>query len=163
MNRVVILLIYEGITFIYKTLFLWYCRVSVFGLGPLQWICIEWVQKLGSDEATACFGGEKYTESDGPTFQGERTPRPRTGNPNFSRIPWASLLSLGLLPPFFFSLGDLCCYISNLLFILLLHLSVIHAHIRVHVPSAIPSGALWAAVAPIACPRVTSTSMGSGC
>ena len=67
---------------------------------------------MGSDEATACFGGEKYTESDGPTSQRERTPRPRTGTPNFSRIPGASLLSLGLLPPFFFSLGDLCCYIS---------------------------------------------------
>ena len=37
-----------------------------------------------------------------------------------------------------------------LLFIILLHLSVIHAHIRVHVPSTIPSDALWAAVAPIA-------------
>ena len=39
--------------------------------------CRKWVQKLGSDGATACFRGEKYTESDGPTSQGERTPRPR--------------------------------------------------------------------------------------
>ena len=29
------------------------CRVTVFGPSPLQWICREWVQKLGSDKATA--------------------------------------------------------------------------------------------------------------
>ena len=34
--------------------------------------------------------------------QGERTPRPRTGTPNSSRIPGASLLSLGPLLPFSF-------------------------------------------------------------
>ena len=40
---------------------------------PLQWICKEWVQKLGSDGATACLGmGDdqieaKNTESDDPT------------------------------------------------------------------------------------------------
>ena len=38
----------------------------------------------------------------------------------------------------------------SLMFILLLHLLVIHAHPQVHVPSAILSGALWAVVAPIA-------------
>ena len=43
------------------------CRVSVFRSGLLQWICREWVQKLGSDGATACFGGEKCSEPDGPT------------------------------------------------------------------------------------------------
>ena len=89
------------------------CRVSVFRPGPLQWICREWVQKLGSDEAMACFGGEKYTESNGPTSQGERTPRPRMGTPNSSCIPGACLLSLGLLLlPRHPILGDLCCYIS---------------------------------------------------
>ena len=87
------------------------CRVSVFGLGPLQWICKEWVQKLGSDEATTCFRGEKYTEPDDPTSQGERVPRPRTGTPNSSRIPGALLLSMGLLASFFSALGDLYCYI----------------------------------------------------
>ena len=61
------------------------CRVTVFRSGPLQWICREWVQKLGSDEATACFWGEKHTESGGPTSQGERTPRSRTEIPNSSR------------------------------------------------------------------------------
>ena len=39
---------------------------------------------------------------------------------------------------------------SSLLFILLLHLSVIHVYPQVHVPSATLSSALWAAVAPIA-------------
>ena len=86
------------------------CKVSVLGPGPLQWIYREWVQKLGFDKATACFGGEKYTEPDGPTSQGERAPRPKTGTPNSPRILGASLLFLGLLvpPP---ALGDLCCYI----------------------------------------------------
>ena len=59
-------------------------------------------------------GVKKYIGSDGPTSQGERTPRPRTGTPNFSHIPRASLLSLGLLlpPPPPHALSDLCCYIS---------------------------------------------------
>ena len=71
----------------------------------------EWVQKLGSDEATACFGSEKYTEPDDPTSQGERVPHPRTGTLNSSRIPGASLLSMGLLASTPSTLGDLCCYI----------------------------------------------------
>ena len=64
----------------------------------------EWVQKLGSDEATACFGSEKYTEPDDPTSQGERVPHPRTGmrQPlSVTQEPhsflWASLFFL--LPP----------------------------------------------------------------
>ena len=61
------------------------CGVTVFRPSPLQWICREWVQKLGSDEVTACFGGEKHTESGDPTSQGEGTPRLRTGIPNSSR------------------------------------------------------------------------------
>ena len=39
------------------------------------------------------------------------------------------------------------------MFILLLHLSVIQAYPQVHVPSAILSGALWTAVAPIVLSR----------
>ena len=35
------------------------CRVTVFGLGPIQWICREWVRKLGSDKAMACSKGGK--------------------------------------------------------------------------------------------------------
>ena len=54
------------------------CRGTVFRLSPLQWICREWGQKLGSDEATACFGDERHTESGGPTSQKEGTPRSRT-------------------------------------------------------------------------------------
>ena len=41
----------------------------------------------------------------------------------------------------------------SLLFILLLHLSVIQAYPQIHVPSAILSGALWTAVAPIVLSR----------
>ena len=90
------------------------CRVTVFGPGPIQWICREWVQKLGSDGATVCFRGEKCTEPDGSMSQGERTLRPRMWTPNSSRILRAPFLSLGFLfllfvPP---PLGDLCCYIS---------------------------------------------------
>ena len=40
----------------------------------------EWVQKLGSDETTTCFGGEKYTEPDGLTFQGEKGASPEDRN-----------------------------------------------------------------------------------
>ena len=127
------------------------CRVSVFRLGPLQWICKEWVQKLGSDEATAYFGGEKYTESSSPTSQGERTPRLRMWTPNSSRIPGASLLSLGFLflppPP---PLWEISVVIyPSLPFILLLHLLVIHTYTWVHIPSATLSSTLWATVAPI--------------
>ena len=90
------------------------CRVTVFGPSPLQWICREWIQKLGSDEATTCFGDEKHTKSGDPTSQGEGTPRPRTGmrQPlSVTQEPhsflWASLFFL--LP---LLLWDLCCYIS---------------------------------------------------
>ena len=90
------------------------CRVTVFKSGPLQWICREWVQKLGYDEATVCFWGEKHTESGGPTSQGERTPRSRTEIPNSSRshrslLPFSGPLSSSWPSPLL--LGDLCCYI----------------------------------------------------
>ena len=87
----------------------------VFGPSPLQWICREWVQKLGFDEATACFRGEKHTESGDLMSQGEGTPSSRTRIPNSSHAPSASFLSLGL--PLFLgrpppASSDLCCYIS---------------------------------------------------
>ena len=66
------------------------CKISVFRPGPLQWICREWVQKLGSDEATTCFGGEKCTAPDEPTSQGERTPHLRMWTLNSSRLLGAS-------------------------------------------------------------------------
>ena len=134
------------------------CRVAVFGPGPLQWICREWIQKLGSDKATTCFGGEKHTESGGTTSQGEETLRSRTGISNSSRTPRASFLSLGLPlllgrpPPPLLWVISVVIY-SSLSFILLLHLSVIHAYPQVHVPSATFLGALWAAVALIALSR----------
>ena len=60
-------------------------------------------------------------------------------------------------PPSFLR-ASLLCEIStviypSLLFILLLHLSVIQAYPQVHVPSAILSGTLWTAMAPIALPK----------
>ena len=104
--RVAGLVAYCNYLFFFKKKTIYICRVSVFRPDPLQWICREWVQKLSSDGATACFGGEKYTESDGSTTQGERTPRPRMWTPHSSRILGASLLSLGFLfllrPPLFF-------------------------------------------------------------
>ena len=90
------------------------CRVTVFGPSPLQWICREWVQKLGSNKATTCFGGEKHTELGSTTFQGERTPRLGTGIPNSSRsnrilLPFSGPPSSSWpSPP---ALGDLYCYI----------------------------------------------------
>ena len=90
------------------------CRVTVFGPSPLQWICGEWIQKLGFDKATACFGGKEHTESDGPASQGEGTPRSRMGIPNRSRshvslLPFSGPPSSSWSSPL--SLGDLCCYI----------------------------------------------------
>ena len=129
--------------------------VTVFGLSPLQWICREWVQKLGSDKATACFGDEKHTESGGPTSQGEGTPRLRMGIPNPSRShkslhPFSGPPSSSWPSPLLLLWVISIVIYSSLPFILLLHLSVIHAYPQVHVPSAILSGALWVAVAPIA-------------
>ena len=137
-----------------------FCRVSVFGPSPLQWTCREWVQKLSFDKATACFGGEKYTEPDGSTSQGERAPRPRMGTPNSSRIPRASLLSLGLSP----TLGDLCCYI----FLSSVHPPPTLVNHPCPYSSAHPIGhSFWRSVSccgpPLHCPGVTSTSMGSEC
>ena len=89
---------------------------------------------MGSDEATTCFGGEKHTESDSPTSQGEGFLRLRTGIPISSRIPGASLLSLCLFlllgrpPPPSFRVIFVVIY-SSLPFILLLHLSVIYTRL----------------------------------
>ena len=146
-----------------KKIYIYICRVSVFRPGPLQWICREWVQKLGSDEATASFGGEKYTEPNGPTSQGERAPRPKTGTPNSSRIPRASLLSMGLLA------SPLCFGWSLLLYTPLFRSSSSYTcqssmsilERMSHRPLFLtPCELLWP---PPHCPGVTSTSTGSGC
>ena len=144
------------------------CRVAVFRPGPLQWICREWVQKLGSDEATTCFGGEKHTESGGTTSQGEGTPRSRTGIPNSSRTPRASFLSLGL--PLLLGRPPHPCFGWSLL----LYIPLFHSFSSYTCQSSMPilkctshrplflalCGLLWP---PLPCPGVTSTSMGSRC
>ena len=136
---------------IYVNFKLTICRVTVFGPSPLQWICREWVQKLGSDKVTTCFGGEKHTESGGPTSQGEGTPRSRTGIPNPSRLnksllPFSRPPSSSWPPPLLWVISIVIYY--SLPFIFLQHLSVIHAYPQVHVPLAILSGALWVTVTP---------------
>ena len=92
----------------------------------------------------------------GPLARGRESPTPlgHTG---------ASFLSLGLSlllsrPPFFWVISVVIY--SSLPFILLLHLSVIHAYSQVHVPSLALCELLWP---PPHCPGVTSISMGSGC
>ena len=144
------------------------CRVAVFGSSPLQWICKEWIQKLGSDKAKACFGSEKHTELGDPTSQGEGTHSSSTGIPDpsrshrsllpFSRPPsssWPSSLplfgwSLLLYIPLFRSSSSYTCQssmptlkcMSHRLFFLALY------------------ELLWP---PSPCPKVTSTSMELGC
>ena len=130
-----------------------------------EFVEIELVQLLGSNEVTTCFGGEKYSESDGLTSQGERTPRPRTGTPNSSFILGASLLSLGLLavspsPPLSWVISVVIYH--SLPFILLLHLSVIHACARVHVPLVTLFSLYELLWPPSHCPGVTSMLMESG-
>ena len=131
------------------------CRVTVFGSSPLQWICREWGQRLGCDETTACFGDERHTESGGPIVPGRRDSSLEDRNaptPSWSRrsLPPVSGPPFSSCPPLW--VVFVVIY-SSLPFILLLHLSVIHAYPQVHVPSAILSGALWAAIAPITLTR----------
>ena len=124
--------------------------------GSKSWILMR--QRL-------VLGGEKYTESDSPTSQGERTLRLRTGTPNSSHIPGASLLSLGLLllPP------SPCFGWSLLLYIPLFCSSSFYTcqssmpilECTSHQPLFLAlCELLWP---PSHCPRVTSTSMESGC
>ena len=145
------------------------CRVTVFGPSPLQWICREWIQKLGFDKATACFGSEKHIELGGPTSQGEGTPRLRTGIPKPSRsnrsllpfsgppsFSWASLppLSFGwsllLYIPLFRSSSSYTCQSSMPILKCTSHRLFFLALCEL----------LWP---PLLCPGVTSTSMGSEC
>ena len=153
--------------YIYVCIYI-YCRVTIFRPSPLQWICREWVQKLGSNKTMACFGGEKHTESGGPTSHGEGTPRLRTGIPHPSQS-YRSLLSFsGPLPsswpppPFLFGW-------SLLLYILLFRSSPSYTcqssmpilKCTSHQPFFLALyELLWP---PSPCPGITSTSMGSGC
>ena len=67
--------------------------------------------------------------------QSHRSLIPFSGPPSSSSSPFSCEISVVIY--------------HSLLFILLLHLSVIHAHPQVPIPSAILSGTLWAVVAPI--------------
>ena len=144
-----------------------FCRVTVFGLSPLQWICREWVQKLGSDKAMTCFGDEKHIESGGPTSQGEGIPRSRTGIPNpfrsnrsllpFSGPPsssWSfpsfSGWSLLLYIPLFRSSSSYTCQSSMPILKCTSHRPFFLGLCEL----------LWP---PLLCSGVTSTSMRSGC
>ena len=71
-------------------------------------------------------------------------------NPSWSR---RSLPPISGPPTSFLSCEISVVIYHSLLFILLLHLSVIHAHPRVHVLSTILSGTLWVVMAPIVLSR----------
>ena len=128
------------------------CRVSVFKPGPLQWICRELVQKLGSDEATACFGGWKILRTEQPNVPRRKDTSPEDGNSQLLSHP-RSLPHFSGPSCFPFLWMIFVVIYPSLPFILLLHLSVIHAHTWVHVLSATLSSVLWAAMAPIALSR----------
>ena len=125
------------------------CRVVVLGSGPLQWICREWVWKLGSDKATTRFvgGGGTYRigrprglREKGPLARGLGSPTPLASLPSLCEIS----IVIYPTPPFIFSL----------------HLSVIHVYIWVHVPSATFLALCELLWLPSHCPGVTSTSIG---
>ena len=136
------------------------CRVTVFRLSPLQWICKEWVQKLGSDEATACFGDENHTESGGPTSQGEGTPRTRTGTrqpllvtqepPSFPRASLSFMRSLLLYILLFCSSSSYTCQSSMPILECTSHRQFFLVLCELLWPTS-------------HCPRVTSTLKVSGC
>ena len=101
--------------------------------GAKSWVLMRWRLVLGM----------KGTQNQAAQHPREKEPLARgweCANPSRSRSS----------PPCFWA--SVVIY-SSILFILLLHLSVIHAYPQVHVPSAILFGALWAAVAPIALSR----------
>ena len=112
--------------------------------------------KVGLWWGDGSFWGWKVHRIGRPNVPGRRDPSPEDGDaPTPLGHTRASFLSLGLplLPAAPFSCEISIVIYLSLLFILLLYLSVIHAHPRVHVPSATLSGALWAVVAPIALSR----------
>ena len=133
------------------------CRVTVFWLGPatdgdlgpadsVQWICKEWVQKLGQRLVwkLGMIMQELRTEPDGPMLRGKGLLIPEYEFP-------PHLTSQAPPPPSLWEISDIIY--PFLWFILFIHLLVIHAHTWVHVPSATPSDALWAVVAPITLSR----------
>ena len=126
---------------------------------PLQWICKEWVQRLGFDETTinAEVGDDrvrtKNTEVDGLTIRGNELfvrgcefPSGLIYQEHEGGICAPSLLGSWNPPPYWGR--SLTLYISHRS-IIFLHLLVIHAHTWVHVPSAISSDVLWAVMTQI--------------
>ena len=83
----------------------------------------------------------------GPLARGRESPTPLAPQEPLSFL-WASLFFLAVPPPLLWVISVVIY--SSLPFILLLHLSFIHAYPRVHVPSATLPSALRAAMAPIA-------------
>ena len=88
----------------------------------------------------------------GPLAWRRESPTP-LGQTGVSFLSLGLPLLLGRLPPPPFLWVIFFVIYSSLPFILLLHLSVIHAYPQVHIPSAILSGTLRAAVAPITLSR----------
>ena len=112
--------------------------------------------KVGLWWGDGLFWGWKTHRIGWPNIPGRRDSLLEDGNPQLLSVTqeppsflWASLFFL--VVPLLWVIS-IVIY-SSLPFILLLHLSVIHAYPQVHVPSAILSGALWAAVAPIVLSR----------
>ena len=103
--------------------------------------------KVGFWWGDGLFWGWKAHRIERPNVPRRRDPLLKDGNaPTPLDHAGPSFLFLGLSLLWVVSVA----IYSSLPFILLLHLSVIHAYPQVHVSSAILSGALWAAVAPIA-------------
>ena len=93
----------------------WNCRVTVFRPSPLQWICREWVWKLGSNKATACSEeGKTYRirQPKGPRKKGTLARGLESLTPLASQGPLSFYLgSFSFFhPP---SLWDLSCDISS--------------------------------------------------
>ena len=91
-----------------------------------------------------------------PNVPGRKDPSPEDGNSQLlshprSLSPFSGPSSSSSPIPLLWVISVVIY--PSLPFILLLHLSVIHAHTRVHVPSATLSSTLWVVVSPIALSR----------
>ena len=133
------------------------CRVAVFKPGPLQWICKEWVRKLGSNKATARFEG-------GKAYRIGRLKGPREKEPLARGL--ESPTPLASLEPFPLCWAPSFPVRSLLIYILLLHSSSSYTcrsstsifECTSHRPLFLSfCELLWP---PSHCPGVTSTSIG---
>ena len=115
--------------------------------GSKSWVLIRQRLVLGVKN-TQNWVAQRPREK-GPLVRGWESPTP-LGDIGAPFLSLSLPLPLGRPPLFWVTFVVIY---SSLLFILLLHLSVIHAYPQVHVLSAILSGALWAIVDPIALSR----------